>query len=134
MPGYTVTITGLTIKSGDGSQQGGGGILNDHANLTIDSCMVQNNVAFQFNSGGGIYNDGSGGSSTLTILNSTVTGNYAYSAGGGIYNDAANAGIAAVSLTNSSVHGNTAAHNEFPAGGGVGGGIYNGGGHSNDHQ
>jgi hypothetical protein len=128
MPGYTVTITGLTIKSGDGSQQGGGGILNDHANLTIDSCIVQNNVAFQFNSGGGIYNDGSGGSSTLTILNSTVTGNYAYSAGGGIYNDAANAGIAAVSLTNSSVHGNTAAHNEFPAGGGVGGGIYNGGG------
>lgn len=128
MPGYTITITGLTIKSGIGGLRGGGGILNDHANLTIDNCVVQNNVAFQFNSGGGIYNDGSGGSSTLTILNSTVIGNSAYSAGGGIYNDADNGGIAAVSLTNSSVNGNIAAHNQLPAGGGVGGGIYNSGG------
>jgi hypothetical protein len=31
----------------------------------------------------------------LTIVNSTVSGNYAYSAGGGIYNYASNGGSAA---------------------------------------
>ena len=38
-----------------GDQQGGGGILNDHAILTINSCAVQNNSGEY---GGGIYNDG----------------------------------------------------------------------------
>jgi hypothetical protein len=128
MPGLAVTIAGLTISGGDGGQQGGGGILNDHAILTIDNCVVQNNFAAQYNSGGGIYNDGSGGSSSLTILNSTVTGNYAYAAGGGIYNAADNVGSAAVSLINSTVHGNTAAYNAIPIGGGARGGIYNSGG------
>jgi hypothetical protein len=101
MRGITVTISGLTISGGDGGQQGGGGILNDHAILTIDSCAVQNSFAFQFNSGGGVYNDGSAGSATLTILNSTVSGNYAYFAGGGIYNDTSNGGTATVSTTRS---------------------------------
>jgi len=128
IPATTVTISGLTISGGSSDQRGGGGILNDHAILTLDSCIVQNSVTAQFSAGGGIYNDGSGGSATLTILNSTVIGNSAYSAGGGIYNDADNGGIAAVSLTNSSLNGNIAAYNEFPAGGGVGGGIYNSGG------
>lgn len=128
MPGLSVTIAGLTISGGDGGQQGGGGILNDHAILTIDNCVVQNSFVVQYNSGGGIYNDGSAGSSTLTVLNSTVTGNHAYSAGGGIYNAADNGGSAAVSLTNSTVHGNTAAHDAIPVGGGAGGGIYNSGG------
>jgi hypothetical protein len=128
MRGITVTISGLTISGGDGGQQGGGGILNDHAILTIDSCAVQNSFAFQFNSGGGVYNDGSAGSATLTILNSTVSGNYAYFAGGGIYNDTSNGGTATVSLMNSTVNGNVAVHNDYPFGGGEGGGIYNGGG------
>jgi hypothetical protein len=127
MPGVTVTIAGLTISTGDGGQQGGGGILNDHAMLTMESCVVQNSFGGQYNNGGGVYNDGSGGSATLTILNSTVSGNYAYSAGGGIYNDASNGGSATGSLTNSSINGNIAAHNGYPIGGGVGGGIYNGG-------
>jgi hypothetical protein len=126
MPGITARIVGLTISSGAGSEQGGGGILNDHAILTIDSCVVQNSFAADLN-GGGVYNDGSGGSSTLTILNSTVTGNFA-SAGGGIYNDAGNGGSATLSLTTSIVNSNTAAFNGFPTGGGAGGGIYNSGG------
>ena len=43
MPNWTVTIAGLTISGGGaGEEQGGGGILNDHATLTIDSCAVQN--------------------------------------------------------------------------------------------
>jgi hypothetical protein len=126
MPGFTVTISGLTTSGGDGGQQGGGGILNDHAILTMDNCAVQNSFAFQYNSGGGIYNDGSGGSATLTILNSTVSSNHAYFAGGGIYNDAYNGGSATLSLMNSIINGNVAAHYEN-FGGGAGGGIYNGG-------
>ena len=128
MPGISVTIAGLTISGGNGDQQGGGGILNDHSTLTMDSCAVQNSFTAQFNAGGGIYNDGSAGSATLTILNSSVSGNYAHDAGGGIYNDAYNGGSATVSLTNSTVNGNTAAYTGFPTGGGDAGGIYNGGG------
>jgi hypothetical protein len=106
MPGFTVTIADLTISGGDGGQQGGGGIFNDHAVLTINSCAVQNSFSGQYNNGGGIYNDGSGGSATLTILNSTVggnavSGNYAYSAGGGLYNDAENGGSATLTIMNS---------------------------------
>ena len=83
--GKTVSIWGLTLTNGSTGSENGGGILNDHAILTIDSCAVQNSSA-QPNRGGGVYNDGSAGSATLTVLNSTVSGNYAYSAGGGIYN------------------------------------------------
>jgi hypothetical protein len=125
MPNSAVTIAGLTISSGGaGEEQGGGGILNDHATLTIDTCAVQNSFAGY---GGGVYNDGSAGSSTLTLFNSTVTSNFA-SAGGGIFNDAANSGTATLSLTNSTVNSNTAAYNGFPTGGGAGGGIVNEGG------
>src|SRR4029077_19209652 len=128
MPGVTATVAGLTISSGDGDQQGGGGMLNDHAILTIDSCAVQNSSALQDNSGGGIYNDGSGSSATLTILNSTVSGNYAYLAGGGIYSDASNGGSATLTITSSAVSNNTAAFSDIGKSGGEGGGIYNGGG------
>jgi hypothetical protein len=125
MPGLTVTITGLTISGGGGDQPGGGGILNDHAILTLNNCVVQNSFSLQFGSGGGVYNDGSGGSATLTILNSTLTGNHAYYAGGGVYNDADDGGSATLSVMNSTVNGNTAAYDGFPFGGGAGGGIYN---------
>jgi hypothetical protein len=113
MPGSTATIIGLTINGGDGGQQGGGGILNDHAILTMNNCVVQNSFALHDNSGGGIYNDGSGSSATLTILNSTVSGNYAYLAGGGIYSDASNGGSAILTITSSAVSNNTAAFSDI---------------------
>jgi hypothetical protein len=125
MPNSTVTIAGLTISGGAGDQRGGGGILNDHATLTIEGCAVQNSFALQYNSGGGVYNNGSGGTATLTILNSSISGNGAYYAGGGIYNDAQNGGSATMSLTGSTIDRNFAAYNGFPLGGGEGGGIYN---------
>jgi hypothetical protein len=128
MPGSTATIIGLTINGGDGGQQGGGGILNDHAILTMNNCAVQNSSALQDNSGGGIYNDGSGSSATLAILNSTVSGNYAYLAGGGIYSDASNGGSATLTITSSAVSNNTVAFSDIGKSGGEGGGIYNGGG------
>jgi hypothetical protein len=75
-----VSISGLTITNGNVVSENGGGILNDHAMLMMDSCAVQYSFG-QYNYGGGVYNDGSGGRATLTILNSTVSGNYASYAG-----------------------------------------------------
>ena len=124
MPGVTATIAGLTISGGGDDQLGGGGILNDHAVLTIESCVVQNSFGEY---GGGVYNDGSGASSTLTIVDSTISGNFA-SGGAGLYNDADNSGSATLSLMNSTISSNTAAFNGFRTGGGAGGGIYNSGG------
>jgi fibronectin-binding autotransporter adhesin len=127
--GKTVSISGLTITDGNGaSGNGGGGILNDHATLAIDNCAVQNSFALDYNYGGGVYNDGSAGSAALTILNSAITSNHAYSAGGGIYNDASNGGSATLTITNSSVSDNNAAFINKGFSGGEGGGIYNGGG------
>ena len=70
--GKTVSISGLTLTNGSVGFENGGGILNDHAILTMDSCAVQHSYAVSSH-GGGIYNDGSGGSAALTILNSTVS-------------------------------------------------------------
>ena len=114
-------LAGLTISDGSADQQSGGGILNDHAILTIETCVVQNSTGEY---GGGVYNDGSGGSATLTILNSIVSGELC-DGGGGIYNNADDGGSATLSLTNSTVENNTAAFNGFPTGGGAGGGIFN---------
>jgi hypothetical protein len=125
MPNSTVTIAGLTMSNGAGDQQGGGGILNDHATLTIEGCAVQNSFALQSNSGGGVFNDGSEGTATLTVLNSSISGNSAYFAGGGIYNDSQNGGSATLTIMNSTIDFNFAAYNGFPFGGGEGGGIYN---------
>jgi hypothetical protein len=126
MSGHTVIIGGLTISGGDGTPNGSG-ILNDHAMLTMDSCALQNNFD-QYNYGGGVYNDGSGGSATLNILNSSVSGNHAYYAGGGIYNDASNGGSATLTIMNSIVSNNSAGFSDSGSVGGEGGGIYNGGG------
>ena len=122
--GKTVSISGLTLTNGSAGSENGGGILNDHAILTMDSCILLNSGAFS--RGGGIYNDGSGGSAALTIFNSTVTLNGASYAGGGIYNDADNGGSATVTIMNSTIDRNTAAYNDIPFGGGEAGGVYNG--------
>jgi hypothetical protein len=65
-------------------------------------------------SGGGIYNAG-----TLTVSNSTLSGNSAYYYGGGIYN---NYYGATLTVSNSTLSGNSATGRH-----GSGGGIYNGG-------
>jgi hypothetical protein len=117
MPDRTVTIEGLTISNGQADT--GGGILSDHAKLTISNCSVENNYATL--QGGGIFNDG-GSSATLTIVNSGVISNGAFGdgldvRGGGIYN---NSGV--LEILNSHVDGNAVSS----AGGRArGGGIYN---------
>ena len=117
-PGKTVSISGLTLTNGSAGFENGGGILNDHAILTMNSCAVQNNIALSSH-GGGIYNDGLGGSAALTILNSTVSLNRAAYSGGGIHNE-----DGTVTIMNSTIDGNGAAYNDLPFGGGQGGGIY----------
>ena len=131
MPGQTVTIDDLHIAAGGGgsgagvlndhanltisncsltnnSSVYGGGVLNDHGNLTISNCSLTNNSSIY---GGAIYSDGSGsgGNATLAVLNSIVVGNFVQFAGGGIYNTGA---TATVSLMNSSITNNTAAHSD----------------------
>ena len=128
MPGRAVTIEGLTIQNG--SDSGGGGVLNDHATLTIDSCIVSGN--FAPDQGAGLYNDGSGSTAHLTILNSTISGNQALStviltAGGGIANAGSNGGSPTVTIVNSLVNDNLAKFDQGFASSGNGGGIYNNG-------
>ena len=110
MPGRAVTIEGLTIQNGSAS--GGGGVLNDHATLTIDSCIVSGNFAPD-SQGAGLYNDGSGSTAHLTILNTTISGNQALStvtltAGGGIANDGSNGGSPTLRSVNSLANDNLA--------------------------
>lgn len=60
---------------------GGAGIKNLSGIVTLTESVVKGNRADQ-NVGGGIYNNG-----TLTLINSTVSGNTADFTGGGIYNN-----------------------------------------------
>ena len=121
MPTHTATIAGLRI-SGGYSPYGGGGVLDDHATVTISDCFLTGNSAVY---GAAIYSDGSGSNATLVVLNSSVTSNYAQFAGGGIYN---NGSGATASVMNSFVTNNTAAYSSIGFAVGDGGGIFNSGG------
>jgi N-acetylneuraminic acid mutarotase len=99
-PGETVTISGLTITNG--SAGSGGGIHNDHAALTLDSCTITGN------SGGGIYNDaqymeGLPLSALLEVNNCLITDN----SGNGIYNNAEGGGTATLQITDTILSNNS---------------------------
>ena len=115
-PGRTVTISGLTIQNGNASGQGGGGINNEHATVTVSSCNISNNSA---DYGAGLFNDGFSSSATMTVLNCAISGNTATSGfgGGGIYNHG-QFGSGNLTLINNTISGNSAA---------VGGGVFNNG-------
>ena len=131
-PDKTVTIDGLTIANGD---DGGGGIYNYAAALTVSNCILSgnyvaiyewagalavHNCSISGNDGGGISSGGFDGGATLTISNSTISGNSA-SVGGGISSGAGggNSGSSMVTVCNSTISGNWAITD--------GGGIYNAG-------
>jgi hypothetical protein len=116
--GKTVTISGLTITNGATNNKGGG-ILNDHAMLTISNCTVSGNSA-PLGVGSGIYNNGNFGSASLTVVNSTFSGNSAIGGGGGIYNECNGGGSASLQIRNSTLSGNN-------AGNASGGGIFSDG-------
>jgi hypothetical protein len=120
MPGQTVTIDSLTIGN-TSFDDCTGGILNDRATLTITNCVVEQNCA---GNGGGVDNDASEGTATLTVLNSSVNFNwlFPYGLGGGIRN---NHGV--LMIVSSEISGNSATSKGEPDGS-VGGGIYSIGG------
>ena len=91
----TVTISGLTIETGNSTV--GGGIYND-GTMVLTNSTVSGNFASGVG-GGGINNSG-----TMTINYSTVSGNFANEVGGGILND--NSGT--MTINSSTVSGNRA--------------------------
>jgi hypothetical protein len=95
-----VSISGLTITNGSAhsffTSGLGGGIFNDHAILTVSDCTLSGNSAF---SGGGIGNEGSGGSAGLQLVNSTLSGNSAGANGGCIYNCGGSHGRVSMKIT-----------------------------------
>ena len=111
--GETVTISSLTITNGHstGLSPDVAGIYNDHATLTVDTCAFTGNtvdVSGDFFAGGAIFNDGLGGSATLTISSSTLNNNSSHD-GGGICNAGQNDGSSiTVAVSNSTLSGNLA--------------------------
>jgi hypothetical protein len=110
-----VTVsTPVTIEQWPGQSpavvdgQGLGSVFTVNGSLTLDGLTVTGGNSGASSAGGGI--DGEYGA-TLTITDSTITGNTAPSNGGGV----ANGGTA--TITNSTISGNTA---------GAGGGLYGG--------
>ena len=115
-PPVTVSVSGVTLTngSGTGGNNGNGGALLVLAGttLTLTDSAVTNSRSQQF-AGGGIYTAGN-----LTLNRVTVSGNHADGtdgAGGGIYH-AGNVELARLlSITNSTISGNTTSGN----GGGI---------------
>ncbi|MCB0382889.1 MAG: T9SS C-terminal target domain-containing protein, partial [Psychroserpens sp.] len=77
-----VTLNNLTLTNGVAPD--GGGIYMTNATVTINDCIITNNVAnatgSPAGSGGGIFNDVGG---ILVVNNSEISGNTANRAGGG---------------------------------------------------
>jgi type VI secretion system secreted protein VgrG len=122
-PGHSVTIKGLTISNGEATGSlpdcAGGGIYNDHSNLEVDSCTLSGNTSSSDSfGGGGIYNDGSGsvnsnGNASLTVVNSTLSGNSAYNGYGGAISNNGVGGNASVTVIDSTLSGNSVPASQF---------------------
>lgn len=91
--GSTVHLIDVTLQNG--AAHNGGGVYA-RGSLSVSSSMIRNNTATSH--GGGLYGDES---STLTLINSTVSGNNAHEGGG-----VADKNI--LNLTNCTVSGNAA--------------------------
>jgi len=102
--GGSVTITYSTISNNTvscGSVGNSGGISCSWCTLLIQDSAISNNSAYgpDWSVGGGILKTGSG---TLTISNSTISGNHADRYGGGIYTNSFTATITNSTVTNNS--------------------------------
>ena len=105
--GDDLDVLESTIELNDAED--GGGIFND-ASVDIDRSTISQNTAID---GGGIYND----DASLSMLNSTISGNLATDDGGGLYNDSNSAGLTHVTIAN-----NTADSDDDSSG--DGGGVF----------
>ena len=111
----SATLSGVRIAgnvaSGTASSYGGGGLCLGQGSATLSGGQVISNTAYQ---GGGLYNGGG----TLTVVNTTVSGNRATEGGGGLWNGDASLGNSDVStsvLTYTTIASNTS----LSGGGGV---------------
>lgn len=96
--GTTATLSKVAIKGNRTAQYGGGIYLNSAASVDLTNCIVSGNTTdgYSYSDGGGIYNTGA----TLTMMNTTIAGNYALRYGGGLSGSG--------TITNSIFWGNTA--------------------------
>jgi hypothetical protein len=93
--GGTATITNSVLS--DNSTAGGdGGAIYNFGSITVDSSTISDNSATFTFGGGGIHNAGG----TLSVTNSTLSGNSA-SEGGGIFNSGS-ANVTSSTLSNNS--------------------------------
>ena len=101
--GSVASISGVTIQHGRVVGEGGGGIrISNNSGgpqntLTVSDSLITGNMA-QDDYGGGIQND----FGTLTLINTTVSGNAADRDGGGIHTHGT------LTVTNSTIRNNTA--------------------------
>ncbi len=106
-----VTISGLTVTGGNvaGAAGNGGGVLDTGGVLTLDKVTLSGNTATGPRGGGGIFI--TGGTALVTISNSTVASNTAFS-GGGIFADF----TTTTTITGTTVTSNTGTTGGFGAG------------------
>ena len=131
--GASVELNNLTIANGKGQDaasiaHGQGGGIHNAGTLTIQDCVIKDNLSGKGSGspnvakGGGVYSSG-----TLTIRRSTIRGNAAHDSyttgadggdGGGIYAEGS------LTIENSRIENNTAGDGYTDSEGGSGGGIY----------
>jgi CSLREA domain-containing protein len=115
--GGTLTLTNSTVSGNDAGDDGGG--IRNSGTANIVSSTIANNRAGLNSSpnnlgGGGVHNF----AGTLTLTNSTVSGNVARTDGGGIFIE-----MGTVNSFSSTIANNRADANSN--GSGIGGGVYN---------
>jgi hypothetical protein len=110
----TLTISN-SVVSGNHADDGGGGFYSGYCDVTVVSSTISDNIVNAGHDGGGLYQNGG----TLTIENTTISGNFADDNSGGVYIDD---GTVAV-ISNSTIADNTTSNTDDPAVGiSVGGG------------
>jgi hypothetical protein len=93
------TVVSTTISGNSGAEYGGG--IYNSSSLTLTNATIANNSATY---GGGLY-DSTCGCADTTLINSTLSGNFAAEIGGGIYH-----ADGALTLTNTILAGNGAGY------------------------
>ena len=115
--GGTLTLTNSTV-SGNAAGDDGGGIRNSGTANVVSSTIANNRAGLNSSpnnlGGGGVHNF----AGTLTLTNSTVSGNVARTDGGGIFIE-----MGTVNSFSSTIANNRADANSN--GSGIGGGVYN---------
>lgn len=115
--GVDAAISGMTITGG-GNVYTGGGILNN-GNLTLENVVITGNTTTAGGFGGGVLTqNGSTGTASLWLINSTVDGNHAMH-GSGLYLSVVGGDVEIVGSTISNNIGLGLSTSTYSAGGGI---------------